>query len=658
MSLSCRAAAIALVWGAPVGAFAEGDLAAPGVVVTADRFERQAGETPIGVTVITAEQIRDSGARTLPEVLSREVGFTVRDNSGSPNRQIDLRGFGITGDQNTLVLVNGQRISENELTPADLASISLGTVERIEILRSSGAVLYGSGATGGTVNIITRGPSPQERSARVTATAGSYDTLGVSGGVNLATQKLGLSVNAARLSSDNYRYNNALTQENVAGDLTWFGDRGPVSLKFSRGSQELGLPGQRTEAQLSSDRRGATNPNDYSSLDDTRVTLGTTQRVVGDAELAVDLTHRERKSRTFQFGGFNDINGRVTGVSPRVRIPFTLGPTRSSLVLGGDWDRWNFNNNISSIGYFGTSEQENAAIYFQDTIEFPTRTIVSIGAREQRVDTKLTEGITSQQIRNVRASELALRQGLDDTWSVYGKIGRSFRLPVVDEIRAFGPSLPNLLEPQTSRDAELGVQFARPAQRARFAVFQSRLENEIMFVPFAPGLFFPGTNVNLPPTRRTGLEVDGGTLLGQHWEIGIRYAYTEAEFRSGTYSGIDITGNEIPLVPRHKAGATLAWRPAEAWLFSAIVTFVGEQRYDNDQANTFDRKMPSYTLLDLNAAWTHGPVTLRASVLNAANVMYYSYAAVDLFTPGNAFNAYPAADRTLLITAELRFGNR
>ena len=641
----------------PGWAFADTDLASPRVVVTANRFEREAAQTPIGVTVITADQIRDSGARTLPEVLSREVGFTVRDNSGSPNRQIDLRGFGATGDQNTLILVNGQRISENEITPADLASISLATVERVEILRSSGAVLYGGGATGGTVNIITRGPRPQERSAQVTGTAGSYDTQGVSAGVNLATERLGLGINAARLTSDNYRYNNALSQDNVAGDLTVFGDRGPISLKFSQGSQELGLPGARTEAQLSTDRRGATNPNDFSSLDDTRVTLGTTQRVAGDVELALDLTHRERKSRTFQFGGNNDINGRVTGISPRLRIPFTLGLARNSLVLGGDWDRWNFNNSISSFSYFGTSQQENAALYFQDTIEFPTRTIVSIGAREQRVDTTLTETQTSEQVRNVRASELAVRQGLGDEWSVYGKIGRSFRLPVVDEIRSFGFGLPNLLEPQTSRDAEIGVQFAQPQRRARLAVFQSRLENEIMFVPFALSAF-SGQNVNLPPTRRTGLEFDASTLLGEHWEAGIRYAYTEAEFRSGTFSGIDVTGNEIPLVPRHKAGATLAWRPVETLLFNAIVTFIGEQRYDGDQANTFDRKMPSYTLLDLNAAWTRGPVTLRASVLNAGNAHYYSYAILDQFTPGNAFNAYPAADRTLLFTAELRFGNR
>ncbi|MFN8997408.1 MAG: TonB-dependent receptor plug domain-containing protein, partial [Betaproteobacteria bacterium] len=162
----CRFAfALALPLSLP--AVAQSNLSTPDVVVTASRFVQPRRDPAVGVTVITAEEIRASGALTLPEVLSRQAGFTVRDSSGSPNRQIDLRGFGITGDQNTLILVNGQRLSENETTPADLASISLASVERIEVLRSSGAVLYGSGATGGTVNIITRGPQPGERQGRV-----------------------------------------------------------------------------------------------------------------------------------------------------------------------------------------------------------------------------------------------------------------------------------------------------------------------------------------------------------------------------------------------------------------------------------------------------------------------------------------------------------
>ena len=67
-----------------------------------------------------------------------------------------MRGFGIFGDQNTLVLLDGQRISENEQASVNWSAIPLSAIERIEIMRGSGAVLYGGGATGGTINIITK----------------------------------------------------------------------------------------------------------------------------------------------------------------------------------------------------------------------------------------------------------------------------------------------------------------------------------------------------------------------------------------------------------------------------------------------------------------------------------------------------------------------
>ena len=77
------------------------------VVVTATRFREPPQELPVGVTVINEEQIRASTAATVPELLRQVPGIQIRDSSGSPNQQVDMRGFGIFGDQNTLVLLDG-----------------------------------------------------------------------------------------------------------------------------------------------------------------------------------------------------------------------------------------------------------------------------------------------------------------------------------------------------------------------------------------------------------------------------------------------------------------------------------------------------------------------------------------------------------------------
>src|SRR5262245_62263533 len=81
------------------------------VIVTATRFQEDVRRLPASTTVLTADDIARSPARTLPELLSEQAGFTMRDFFGNnaAQAQIDLRGFGVTGPQNTLILVDGRR---------------------------------------------------------------------------------------------------------------------------------------------------------------------------------------------------------------------------------------------------------------------------------------------------------------------------------------------------------------------------------------------------------------------------------------------------------------------------------------------------------------------------------------------------------------------
>src|SRR5437763_17105514 len=87
------------------------------IVVTATRFPDAKRDLPVGVSIITADDIRRSASSNLGDILAQFGLLQIRDLAGTQNPQLDLRGFGITGDQNTLVLLDGIRISENELTP-------------------------------------------------------------------------------------------------------------------------------------------------------------------------------------------------------------------------------------------------------------------------------------------------------------------------------------------------------------------------------------------------------------------------------------------------------------------------------------------------------------------------------------------------------------
>ncbi|MDH3320484.1 MAG: TonB-dependent receptor plug domain-containing protein, partial [Betaproteobacteria bacterium] len=95
------------------------------VVINATRFPEEVRRLPASITVLDAADIERSAARTLPELLAEQSGITMRDFFGNnaAGTAIDLRGFGITGPQNTLVLVDGRRISDFDLSGVQWAAI-------------------------------------------------------------------------------------------------------------------------------------------------------------------------------------------------------------------------------------------------------------------------------------------------------------------------------------------------------------------------------------------------------------------------------------------------------------------------------------------------------------------------------------------------------
>ena len=166
--------------------------------------------------MITAQEIERSPGQTLQDVLAREPGIQVRSLFGQVNgaqTTVDMRGFGAAATSNTLVLVNGRRLNDIDMAGVDFSAIPKNSIERIEITRgNSGAVLYGDGAVGGVINIVTKNAVDLPPSARVQASFGSFNYL--EGNVSANSARRGpfaASVHANAIRSDGYRENNKLT---------------------------------------------------------------------------------------------------------------------------------------------------------------------------------------------------------------------------------------------------------------------------------------------------------------------------------------------------------------------------------------------------------------------------------------------------------------
>ncbi|MGZ8154273.1 MAG: TonB-dependent receptor [Burkholderiales bacterium] len=624
------------------------------VIVTATRFAEHAQHSPIGVEVITAEDIRRSTASTLPELLSQRSGIRTRDLSGSPDVQVDMRGFGIFGDQNTLVLLDGRRISEYEQATVNWSAIPLSAVERIEVLRGSGAVLYGAGATGGTINIITKAPQRGERSAFLEGGVATYGTYETRTGANLGGDTLALHVHGSYRESENYRDNNRLRQGNAQAAATLARAQGAISLKFGIDDQRLELPGAITEAQIAANPRQAATPGDFSTRRGGYVDLSGEQGL-GSLNLAANLSYREKETDASFFVATpfrNSVESRVSiwSFTPRLRLPHRLGARDSTLVAGLDVEDWRFEAVAGpAIPGRPTAEQDNAALYAQHTTSFPTGTSVSLGARAQRVRYAIADptspGADFARKHTLTVHELGARQQLIEGLVLYGKLGSSFRVPNVNDLYSLFSARVTPLEPQTARDREIGAEASIGPGHYRLAFFRIAVSNEIFFDP----LTF--TNRNLSPTRRSGMEAEARWRFPS-MDAFVNYTHTDAQFRSGSLGGVSIAGNDVPLVPRHATNAGITWRLMPRTQAHAVVRYVGRRPFDADETNTFGRRMPSHTVVDTKVTHEHGDWLFDAGVRNLFDEKYYTYA---VFTGFPTFAALPAPQRAFFFSAQYRF---
>jgi len=624
----------------------------PTVVVTATRFPERSLDAPVGMIIIGAQEIARDTARTLPELLSHLGGVHVRDNTGSPDMQIDLRGFGITGDQNTLVLLDGVRLNENDLSSTKLSAIPLQSIERIEILPGGGAVLFGGGASGGTINIITKTAVPNQTSGALFAGFGSYASADIRAGANYAGERLGLALNAGHQEGDNYRRNNRLRQDSLVGDARYGDGKTNVGLKFGADLQRLQLPGARSESEYMNDPRGAQTPGNWSERQGEFGTLSYS-RPLGPLEFAADLGYRDNDSTAYFAPSLTRIAQRSLTFSPRVRLPFAPFGFPSILIVGFDWGDWNYNREINAPGFPNTSgTQQSAGAYVQYNVQLTAATKLTLGAREQRATDHRISGPTDQsQTQSPHAEEIGLSQALSEGWEVYGKLGTSFRVANVDEN---GFTLTgNLLKAQTARQKEAGIEYRSRELKLRTNLYEIDLDKEIYFSPIVVPF---GANTNLSPTRRSGAELSGHWSVTPTVDLAGSFAYQVARFRTGVYGGVDVSGKDVPLVPRHLASLRLFWRAADRTLFGATANYVGHQRYDNDQDNSFPRVMPAYALFDIKLSQEWADWRYSAAISNLFDKKYFSYGLVDIFGQcGTPTCVYPQAGRAFFASAEHTF---
>lgn len=613
------------------------------VVVAATRFESEAATLPFGVSVITKDDIARLGVSTVNEAVIKLLGVPGRvDFYGGGDYGLDLRGFGTTAGNNQVVIVDGIKINEADTSGSRLAGIAINSVERIEVLRGSGSVLYGEGATGGVIVITTKAGRGLERknSAEIYVATGSYGLNEVRANGTLASGGFSLDLAANKRQADNHRDNFKSDVEGNSVQAQWSNDWLRVGASQANDMLDSGLPGSLTAARYESNPTQTTNPTNTGAIKNTRQTLFASAEL-GAWQVGLDAGQRTKSLDSLSSGVSTyryDVDANTLAL--RAKNEARLGGLGNVLTLGHDQSDWK----RTVPGTFGSvSQQKNSALYIQDQVTLASGTRLSAGYRSENIKQSDTYNASTDQDQS--AWELGITQPLNEKWSVYGRVGSSYRLANVDEL---GFTLPGaVLQPQTSRDVELGSRWKYAGGQVELRYYRNNLSNELGYDPTVANVnSFNGfgANVNFEPTRRQGLELEARHDLSKTVGLQVNAGLREAKFTQGAHNG-----KNVPLV----AGTTLAlrtdWHPAPAHSVNAGVVWVSSQHVDYNNACT----IPSYATVDARYAYQLRNVELSLGMNNLLDAKYYTQAFT--CTAGVTNGIYPEAGRAFTAALRVKF---
>lgn len=628
------------------------------VVVTATRYSEELADIPANITIISEKEISNSNAKNIPELLRSEVGVQVSDIVGNQRSYtVDLRGFGETSALNTLVLIDGRRVNQFDLSGVDWSQLPLDQVSRIEIVRGGrGSVLYGDNATGGVINIITKEGAEGVKGG-IGLEAGSYGTFKAETHASGGTKNFSLNINGDYLKSDGYRENSDVEAKDAGMHAVYYA-KDFLKIDFSSGYhwEHDGFPGALKESDFAKgvSRTGSLHPDDFSTTNDYYVKLTPEIYFKGDNVFRIDTSFRKRDFLSFSSGDWGSFLGdsgiKTTVVSPVVILKQNFDKTKNTLIAGVDYQETDndiVNTSVflgfPSVGNF-TLKKENYGYYLHDEANIAEVVNLSAGYRHDRANFSFSPSTP----HSITMSNDAYTAGVTYPYFkksyMYASYSRSFRNPVSDELFSFYTNTINTaLVPQTSDNYEAGLRhYITDNIYVHLNVFWLDTDKEIIFNPETY------QNENLDGlTRRNGVELSVSAKATNDLTLRGSFSFISAKIKEGVFSGKD-----VPNVPKQKLTMDITYNINKAATAILNGTYIGERPFISDFSNGFSDQS-SYVLLNAKFKYQWKVLTAFVDINNLTNKAYSEFGVIGGIPLEKAF--YPSPKRNILIGMSLEF---
>lgn len=511
------------------------------VLVTAQRSVTKDMETPAAIEVLHADDLQKTGATSVQEALKFSTGIITHGqgprniSQGTMTSKAVIRGV----EKGTLVLVDGVPI--NQGGRYNLEDIPVESIDRVEVVRGGGAVLYGSEANGGVINIITKG----KRANMVKAGFGNYGIQNYA--ASFQAGKLGFT--AAYDHTGKIDHISAPTTEPKGSGMPKRGlyyniKRGEHANFNARYDFNDDLYVTHTYG-----RNSAHYVYKYTGIDNPANAGKEYKNVIYSTEENLTALHYTKNN--FSANAFyNRRDQKTKNASAKInkKKPQNFDPSSISHDESGYLDqtvginlqnRWNFHKGSFMLGYEFQRDMQtkNASV----TEKFYDRNVHSLFGQVAYNFTHATQANLNFRQTWTEADdagnkydkftpEFVLMHHLDESTMVYGKVGQSFMLPTFSQLYGGGNiiGVPDL-KPEKGMHYELGAKKSIGKNAYRVALYSYKIEDSIDAVTKD----LPDVTYNNVDVKNVGIEFDWTRNQNENLSYRLGLTYSHPQKREG-----------------------------------------------------------------------------------------------------------------------------
>lgn len=515
------------------------------VLVTAQRSVTKDMETPAAIEVLHADDLQKTGATSVQEALKFSTGIITHAqgprniSQGTMTSKAVIRGV----EKGTLVLIDGVPI--NQGGRYNLEDIPVESIDRVEVVRGGGAVLYGSEANGGVINIITKG----KRANMVKAGFGNYGIQNYA--ASFQAGKLGFT--AAYDHTGKIDHISAPTTEPKGSGMPKRG----LYYNIKRGEHANFNARYDFNDDLYVTHTYGRNSDHYvykyTGIDNAANAGKEYKNVIHSTEenlTALHYTKNNFSANAFYNRRDQETKNASAAKSKDTKKPENFNPLSIShdktsyldQTVGINFqNRWNFHKGSFMLGYeFQRDMQNNVksgtekfysrnahSLFGQVAYDFTHATQANLNFRQT-----WTEADDAGNKYDKFTPEFVLMHHLDENTMVYGKVGQSFMLPTFTQLYGNGNNIQGApeLKPEKGMHYELGAKKSIGKNAYRVALYSYKIEDFIDAV-FKKNLLISYKNSDV---KNTGIEIDWTRNQNENLSYRLGLTYSHPQKREGT----------------------------------------------------------------------------------------------------------------------------